>query len=120
MSIDKNIKKIINKIKGRKFTRTENIREISYDKLKNLIKENGNITIVDVRSPQEYREGKIRNAVNIPLYELNRNAETILKNKNSLIILYCACGARSSKAYQILEEKGYTNLYTLKGGLDSI
>lgn len=120
MGIDKSIKKIINKIKGRKFTRAENIREISYDTLRNLIKENGNITIVDVRSPQEYKEGKIRNAINIPVYELNKKAEMILKDKNSLIILYCACGLRSSKAYQILEEKGYTNLYTLRGGLDSI
>jgi len=120
LNIDKKIKKIIRKIMLKRTRRAEGIREISYDSIKKLIKGNSNITLVDVRSPQEYREGRIKKAINIPLYELNKRAEEVLKDKNSIIILYCACGVRSAKAYEILEEKGYTNLYCLKGGIDNI
>ena len=76
--------------------------------------------MVDVRSPQEFSEGRLNNAINIPLYELNKKAESILKDKGEPIILYCQAGSRSKKAYEILKQKGYIDLYTLQGGLDNI
>lgn len=120
LNIDKRIKKVIKKIRNKKTRSVTSIKEISYEKLKKLIKETTNITIVDVRSPQEFSEGRISNAINIPLYDLNKKAEILLSNKEELIVLYCTCGIRSKKAYEILEEKGYTNIYSLIGGIDNI
>ena len=120
MNIEEKIKKIILKITKKKSKRFENIREIDYETLKNLIKTSNDITLVDVRSPQEYSEKKINTAINIPLYELDAYSNKLLPNKDSLIVLYCQAGLRSKKAYKILQDKGYTNLYSLEGGLDNI
>ncbi len=111
--------KVMKALSGIKQTRNTNIREISYDNLKRLIKENGNLKIVDIRSPQEFAENRIKSAINIPLYDLGRRYKEMLPNKNQPIILYCQYGSRSRQAYQILEAKGYTQLYSLKGGIDS-
>ena len=120
MSIENNIKKLVNKIISKKTRNSENIREIDYDILMQILKQNSDAVLVDVRSPQEHAERKISPSINIPLYELNSKAESLLPNKDIPIILYCQAGMRSIKAYMILKEKGYTNLYTLKGGLDNI
>lgn len=119
MKIKKRIKELIQRVRRKNSRGVQEVKEISYNKLKILLKENVDITIVDVRSPQEFAEGRIKFAINIPLYELDKNAESLLPNKESLIIVYCSCGARSKKAYEILEKKGYYNIYSLKGGLDS-
>ena len=113
------LKRMIKKYKSK--TREINrIREIDYKTLQDLIRTDSNTELVDVRSTQEFLEGRLNNAINIPLYELNKNAENILKDKNKPIILYCQVGVRSKKAYKILKEKGYRNLYMLEGGLDNI
>lgn len=120
MSIKNNIKKIVEKIKTKKVRNMDEIQEIDYESLKQMLKENSNAIVVDVRSAQEHRESKLSPSINIPLYDLDLNAESILPNKNQTIVLYCQSGVRSIKAYKILQRKGYTNLYTLAGGLDGI
>ncbi len=112
------VRKLVKKLKKNRDLGT--IREISYRELKELIKTNTEIEIVDIRSPQEYAENKIRFAINIPLYDLKKEASKLLKDKNKTIILYCQHGSRSKKAYEILENQGYTNLYSLRGGIEGI
>ena len=112
------IRRILKNINYKRYD--DGIREIDYENLKELIKSDTDIDIVDIRSPQEFEEKRIRNSINIPLYDLKKKAECILNNKNKLIVLCCGCGIRSKKAYKILEEKGYSNLYSLKGGIDEI
>ncbi len=111
--------KIVDKIKKR----TRNMRytkELSYENLKKLIRNNSDIIIVDVRSPQEFAENRINSSINIPVYEIEHNAVSYLKNRNSIIIVYCQSGVRSKKACTILEKLGYTNVYNLTGGLNNI
>lgn len=64
--------------------------------------------IIDVRSVEEYAYGAIPGAINIPLDELERKVNT-LKDKERKTILYCASGARSAYALQILKAYGFTN-----------
>ena len=120
MKIENALNKIIKKLKKIKTREIKEDREINYATLKEMIKSNPMIKLVDVRSPQEFKEGKLNFAINIPLFELNKKADTILNNKNDIIILYCQAGVRSKKAYEILKTKGYKNLYMLEGGLDNI
>ena len=75
--------------------------------------------IVDVRSSQEYDEGHLNGAINIPYYEINNNVDKILKDKNQEIVLYCEAGARSKKAYKRLIRLQYRKVYNLYGGLDN-
>lgn len=117
----KNHKK--NKNCGKLFQRqnrnTQGYENINYRQLKRMIKETTDIQLLDVRSVQEYNEGYINGAISIPLFELEKKAEKILKNKNQKIIVYCKSGARSIKAIKILIKKGYTKLYNLEGGLEN-
>ena len=85
-----------------------------------IIRNDENVILIDVRSRQEFLEGHLNGSINIPLYELEQCCERKLIDKNSIIITYCQCGARSKKAIVILKKHGYKNVYHLKDGLDSI
>lgn len=93
--------------------------EISY---KNLIQnmKNKNIILIDVRSGQEYEEGHLEGAINIPVYNLEEKIEKMVTDKEVLIVVYCSSGYRSKKAKEILEKLNYTNVYNLKDGLNNI
>ena len=84
------IKKLI-KIKNVNKRYKSEIREIDYDNLKELINNEEEVFIIDIRSPQEYAEKRIKYAINIPIYELNKKINKIVPNMDSEIILYCGC-----------------------------
>lgn len=65
--------------------------------------------MVDVREPFEYQDGHVPGAVNIPLGQIpSRLAE--MPDKAAAIFLYCASGARSSRAAAYLKSLGYTDI----------
>ena len=84
-----------------------------------ILKTNSNAVLLDVRSSQEYIEGHIRGSINIPVYDIEKQAKNKL-NKNSIIIVYCSAGIRSKRAIQILEKLGYENLYNVEGGIENL
>ena len=103
-------------IKNKIFNRNMEGYEINMQELKEKQK-NGAI-IVDVRSSQEYDEGHINNAINIPYYEIKNKVNNVFKNKNQEIVLYCQTGFRSKQAYKKLIKLKYKNVYDLYGGLE--
>lgn len=66
--------------------------------------------IVDVRSKGEFSNGHIRGSINIPLDQLRNNLGRI-PDKNKVVITCCVSGNRSGMAKNILQEKGYTQVY---------
>lgn len=68
------------------------------------LKESGAI-IIDVRTPQEFDHGHIRDSRNIPLDKIQREVKAI-KNMNKPIITVCKSGARSGMAKSILKSAG--------------
>ena len=100
----------------RKMFNLHNNREetsIDFEEVKTIMKNDIGATLVDVRSPQEYREGHLSGSINIPLYDLERNCEEMLKDKNNTVVLVCQSGSRSKKALKILQSIGYTSVYQL-------
>ena len=73
--------------------------------------------VIDVRSPQEYREGHINGAICIPDYQIKKEINKYVNNKETVIILYCSTGHRSQKAQKILENMGYKNVYNVYEGI---
>lgn len=73
--------------------------------------------IVDVRSPEEYRDGAYPGAVNIPVQDLGRRMGEIPKDKP--VVLYCASGARSAAAARSLKQAGYKDVVNA-GGLSDM
>jgi rhodanese-related sulfurtransferase len=74
--------------------------------------------VVDVRTPAEYAAGHVPGAVNLPVEEVARWADTLPKDKP--VYLYCRSGNRSRQAAEYLKKKGYTNLYHVEGGVLAI
>ena len=74
---------------------------------------NNDAIVIDVRTLEEYNEGHIEGSINIVV----DNISSVIYEKDSEIIVYCASGMRSSKAAEELINMGYTNVYNLDGGL---
>ncbi|BDG16044.1 rhodanese-like domain-containing protein [Thermus brockianus] len=74
--------------------------------------------VVDVRTPQEFAQGHVPGAINLPVEEVARWADTLPKDKP--VYLYCRSGNRSRQAAEYLKGKGYTNLYNVEGGVLAI
>ena len=101
------------------FYRIIDNKEISYKNLNEFMK-NKIVFLIDVRSNQEYEEGHLNGAINISLFNIERNIVNVVKDKNDIIILYCSSGSRSKEAKKILENLGYQEVYNLKGGIDRV
>jgi rhodanese-related sulfurtransferase len=74
--------------------------------------------ILDTRTQEEYDEGHIPGAILIPYDEILQKAETVLTDKNQLILVYCRSGRRSKLAAEDLVKLGYTNIKEFGGIID--
>lgn len=92
--------------------------DITLEELKNKISQGA--ILVDVRSNQEYREGHLQGAINIPDFEIANRIQKEIPKKNQLIVVYCQYGGRSKDASMMMKKMGYTNVYNLYGGLDML
>lgn len=102
------------------FYRSMASHEVNYCQAKKMLTQDPNAILLDVRSKQEYEEGHLSGSVPLCLYDICKQANQVLPNKEQIIITYCSSGSRSKEAQEILETMGYENVYNLKGGLDSI
>lgn len=75
--------------------------------------ENGLATVVDVREPNEYAEGHIPGAVNIPLGSFPEEVENRYPDKSRPVIVYCHSGFRSRRAALALIDSGYQDVEDL-------
>lgn len=94
---------------------TKSIRQISPKRLYDLIINEPNFTLLDVRASAEFEENHIKGAINIPVADLR--TRYIELNKDKLIALICSSGNRSSLGTSILEQKGFAKLLNVAGGM---
>jgi rhodanese-related sulfurtransferase len=73
--------------------------------------------VLDVRTPAEYAQGHLANAVLIPADQVDAKVESILKDRGAEVVVYCAVGGRSKAASRILKDKGYSNVTNMVGGI---
>lgn len=74
----------------------------------------GEVYILDVRQPSEWRHGHIRGARNVPLMQLKGRLATVPRDRT--VVTVCASGHRSAAAARALHRAGYT-VENLKGGM---
>ena len=70
--------------------------------------------LLDVRTPQEYREGHIPGSKNVPLQAIDIVAD-LVENKDTKLYVYCYSGARSRQAASLLQHMGYPNVTNIGG-----
>lgn len=72
------------------------------------------VLIVDVREIDEFSDGHIPDAINVPLNEIEQNAEVMLP-KDKILYVYCRSGQRSAAAVRMLKELGYEKVMNIGG-----
>jgi rhodanese-related sulfurtransferase len=96
--------------------RATNYREVTSREAAELIK-NEEPIILDVRTPNEYKQGHLHNAVLIPVQELQRRYRELGAHKDREILIYCATGNRSTVASKILIDNGFKHIVDMQGGI---
>lgn len=96
-----------------------NFSQIDAKQAITLIETDDNITLLDVRSLEEFKEGHLPNATLIPAHELSNNLNKLASSKNRKILVYCRSGSRSVSASRILESNGFVPI-NVKGGIQGL
>lgn len=91
--------------------------KITAEEAKEMI-EKGNVTIVDVRTEEEYIESHIPKAILVSNESIDDNVIEVLPNKDEVLLIYCRTGVRSKQASEKLVDLGYTKVYDFGGIVD--
>lgn len=75
----------------------------------------GNVTIVDVRTAEEYEESHIPGAILVPNESIDKKPPQELPDQNAVLLVYCRSGRRSSEAAGKLAKLGYRQVYDFGG-----
>jgi rhodanese-related sulfurtransferase len=93
---------------------SEGYRNVTTEEAKQLI-DNNEVVVLDVRTPEEYQDGHIPNAILIPLQELENKLNDLDKEEPYLVV--CRSGNRSAQASEILTSNSFANIYNMAGGM---
>ena len=101
--------KIVNDAKTR-------IREITVDDTGKRLDANPDAKLVDVREDNEWDAAHAAGAIHLGKGIIERDVETTVPDKSTELILYCGGGYRSALAADVLQQMGYTNVWSMAGG----
>jgi phage shock protein E len=90
-------------------------KNISSVESKALIAKNSRLVLLDVRTPEEYRQAHLHGALLIPLGELEKRVREVPRDRPLLV--YCSVGARSVSAAGFLASRGFSEIYQMSDGL---
>jgi len=102
---------------------TVHFKTIEPSMLCQYIAEHPNVVLLDVRTKEEFDGkadpdyGTLKNAINVPVQELQKNISTLASYKDKEIIVYCSHSHRSPQACYILTQNGFSNVTNMAGGM---
>lgn len=82
-----------------------------------LSHEPSNWLILDVRTPQEYADGHVPGAINIPYDKVEAQLERLGTDHNRELLVYCRSGHRAKIAAETLHQHGFSNISFLEGNM---
>ena len=94
----------------------DTVKELSPQRVHELLRNNGKHVLLDVREKEEYREGHLEGAVSVPRGFLEMKMDAEVPDKSTPIIAYCAGGVRSLLAGKVMQEMGYEDVISMSGG----
>ncbi|MEI6265365.1 MAG: rhodanese-like domain-containing protein [Sphingobacteriia bacterium] len=104
-------------------TKSITFKTIQPNDVCNYIKSHPNVVLLDVRTKEEFAGkanpnfGTLKNAINIPVQELESKIASLQSIKNKAIIVYCSHSHRSPRASYLLTQNGFTNVTNMAGGM---
>jgi len=96
------------------------LKNISAQEANDMIqqrKADPNFVILDIRTPQEFAQGRIEGAINLDFYASNFKESLNALDKNKTYMMYCRSGNRSGKALGMMEGQNFTDVYNMTGGI---
>ena len=102
-------------LRVKKYLTTRSLKNYSSAEVKQLLKNNNSIVLLDVRTDGERKSGAIKPSIHIPLHEITLKTELLKKYGSREIICYCQTGSRSVTAAVKLRKLGF-NSANLTGG----
>ncbi|WP_445732392.1 rhodanese-like domain-containing protein [Mariniflexile sp.] len=95
----------------------EQVKTVSAKEMQTLIEAADSVQLIDVRTPQEYKEGHLRNAKNIDFLSSSFSKDINVLDKQKPVFIYCRSGKRSTKSVKEFLDAGFTEIYNLEGGI---
>jgi len=92
-----------------------NIKELEAHQLADMLSQNTDIQVVDIRQPAEVSSGTVPGAEVMPMHTIPLRIEEIKQDKP--VVLVCRSGARSAQACMFLLQNGFENVFNLRGGM---
>ena len=92
------------------------IKEVSVQEVHDKLNPENGFTLLDVREGDEWEQGHLDKAIFLPRGFLEVKADKMLTDKNQQIVVYCAGGVRSALAAKTLQDLGYANAFSMRGG----
>ena len=92
------------------------IREVTVAETKARITQNPAATLIDVREDTEWQAAHAAGAVHLGKGIIERDIEEKVPDKTTELILYCGGGYRSALAADVLQQMGYSNVFSMAGG----
>jgi len=93
-------------------------KNVNVDQLTRLVNQQ-NAQLIDVRSKEEFNQGHIVNAINMPLADIAEGKVKLDKLKKKPVVVYCQVGKTSLAASQNLSQAGLEQVFNLQGGLNA-
>ena len=97
--------------------RSDNYGDVSVNAARDLIQNEPEMVILDVRTPSEYEDAHIEGAINIPVEEIVDRLNEL--SANDVILVYCRTGNRSGTAVGIMEENWFSKIYHMYEGIST-
>jgi rhodanese-related sulfurtransferase len=101
--------KIVNDAKTR-------IKEVTVEETKTRLSQNPEARLIDVREDNEWQAAHAAGAEHLGKGIIERDIEEKVPDKSTEVILYCGGGFRSALAADVLQQMGYTNVFSMAGG----
>lgn len=95
-----------------------NHKDISTADFKNFL-EDDTYVVLDVRTPEEFKSGRLKGAANINFYEETFEDEIDKFDKRKKYLIYCRSGSRSRQAMFLMRDLGFDEVYNLENGIIS-
>lgn len=90
---------------------------LDVNQVSEMVSENQDIILIDVRTPEEFQQGHLEGAKLINFYDANFQEEIKKLDSAKKYVVYCRSGGRSSKSVSAMKKMGFTEVYNMSGGV---
>jgi len=92
------------------------IHEVTVDETQQRLQSDNGVRLIDVREDNEWEAGHAAGSSHLGKGIIERDIEAAVPDKATEVILYCGGGYRSALAADVLQQMGYTNVFSMAGG----